>query len=35
MTAFLVFMLGVALIATLVSANNAWQEIHQDSDDEK
>lgn len=35
MTAFLVFMLGVALISILVSDNNACQEIQKDSDDEK
>jgi hypothetical protein len=35
MTAFLVFLLGGALIATLMSANHSWQEIQKDSDDEK
>ena len=35
MTAFLVFLLGAALIAVLVSANDSWEEIHEDSDDEK
>jgi hypothetical protein len=35
MTAFLVFALGVALIAILVSANNAWEDIHDDSENEK
>lgn len=35
MTALIVIMLGVALIATLASAHQSWQEIQKDSDDEK
>ena len=35
MAACLVLLLGAALIAVLISANNAWEDIHRDSDDEK
>ena len=35
MTAFLVTLLGVALFAVLMSANDSWEDIHDDSEDEK
>jgi len=35
MTALIVIMLGVALIAALTSAHHSWQEIQDDFNDEK
>jgi len=35
MTALIVIMLGVALIATLTSAYHSWEDIHEDSENEK
>ncbi len=35
MTAFLVFALGVALITILVLAHDTWEDIHDDSENEK
>lgn len=35
MTAFLVFLLGAALMAILMMAHDSWEEIHEDSENEK
>lgn len=35
MTAFLVFLLGAALMAILMMAHDSWEEIHDDSENEK
>ena len=35
MSAFLVFLLGAALIAILAMAHDSWEEIHDDSENEK
>lgn len=35
MTALIVILLGVALIATLTSAHHSWKEIQDDSENEK
>lgn len=35
MSAFLVFLLGAALMAILMMAHDSWEDIQRDSDDEK
>lgn len=35
MTALIVFLLGVALITVLVSAHDSWEDIHDDSENDK
>ncbi len=35
MTAFIVFLLGAAMILILAMAHDSWEEIHDDSENEK